>query len=314
MEANVAYSATCGQSQIGPTQTFFTPEGLAVDSGGNLWVANSGNDTITEICLASSTPPCNQRQSQYVQAILTNNLSKPSRLVFDKNWNLYVANTGSDNEPILEFTQPLSSTSVPNVIYDDSISRPLGIAVDENYLYIVNNKTGSLSVKDLKANKFLPPYSLGKDTAPGAIALVPNGLGMIIGNGPTGRPTSIDLFSLPLIVNFQKSLAVDAHYTGPTGIAIAPQGVFVSDLYSGNAVVYQNKIVSMNSIPQTSPLIELENSQTGYSEGIAFVQDSTNPQLFTVYVANSAFNSISVFFVNTSAKAVVPATYYGSYQ
>jgi hypothetical protein len=319
LESNAGATGSCGPAHI--AQNFSNPEGLALDpsGNGNLWVANAGNSSIAVICLASS-PICTG-QIPYVQTVLQGNgLNQPSRLVFDTAGDLYVANTGSAKSPVLRYAAPLSPMSVPKPIYNESINRPLGIAVDENYLYIVNNGDGSngdgsLTLLDPNTFAFKGNPSLAPDSAPGAIVIdrTPNGPELVVGNGPTRRPSTIDLFSMPLSVNFQgPSLAVDAHNTGPTGIAIDSNAIYVSDLYSGNAVVYPNNITSRSPPTSNAPSIMLQSSQTGYCEGIA-VAPTQNPSIRTVYVANSAWNSISVFSVDFQQQT--PSyTYIGSYQ
>jgi hypothetical protein len=307
LESNAGATGSCGPAHL--AQNFNDPEGLAFDSSGNLWVANAGNSSIAIICLASS-PICTG-QIPYVQTVLQGNpLNQPSRLAFDMAGDLYVANTGSAKSPVLKYTAPITSMSAPKTIYNDSINRPLGIAIDENYLYIVNNGNGTLTLLDPRT--LLPngnPPSLAPDSAPGAIALGPNGSGLLIGNGPSGAPSTIDLFGLPPNVHPQGApLARDAHNTGPTGIAIDANAIYVSDLYSGNAVVYPNNIVNKSS--NAAPIV-LQSNQTGYCEGIAVAPNSQNPSMSTVYVANSAWNSISVFSVDFQQQT---SSYIGSYQ
>ena len=63
-----------------------TPEGLAFDAAGNLYVANAGNNTISEVTLAGVV-------STFVNTGL---YSSPAGLAFDTSpaTNLYVANQG----------------------------------------------------------------------------------------------------------------------------------------------------------------------------------------------------------------------------
>jgi hypothetical protein len=60
-----------------------SPEGLAVNSAGNLYVANSGDGTVSQINSAGNV------------STFASGLNSPSALAFDPSGNLYVANPGN---------------------------------------------------------------------------------------------------------------------------------------------------------------------------------------------------------------------------
>ena len=59
------------------------PDGLAFDAAGNLYVANSGNDTVSEVTPAG------------VVSTFASGFNFPDGLAFDAAGNLYVANSGN---------------------------------------------------------------------------------------------------------------------------------------------------------------------------------------------------------------------------
>ena len=61
------------------------PEGLAFDAGGNLYVANEGNNTISKVTPAGVVSP-----------FVSSGLDEPTGLAFDAGGNLYVANEGNN--------------------------------------------------------------------------------------------------------------------------------------------------------------------------------------------------------------------------
>ncbi len=65
----------------------FGPNGLAFDGNGNLYVANEGNNTLSEVSPSGTV-------TTFVAA--SAGLSGPTGLAFDSNGNLYVANGGSN--------------------------------------------------------------------------------------------------------------------------------------------------------------------------------------------------------------------------
>ena len=89
------------------------PFGLALDSSGNVFVSNAGNDTIIKLS-PSGTPT--------TFATASTGLSRPEGLAFDSAGNLYVANAG--NGTIEEFT-PGGSHSV----YASGVGSPAAIAI-----------------------------------------------------------------------------------------------------------------------------------------------------------------------------------------
>jgi sugar lactone lactonase YvrE len=118
----------------GPTTSplnYFGPEGVAVDSQGNLYVADTGNDRVLEYNAPMSTcatfpctgPPPNAVFGQlgdffaggcnfasFTVAASADSLCSPWGLAVDANDNLYVADEA--NNRVLEYNTPLKVTAV----------------------------------------------------------------------------------------------------------------------------------------------------------------------------------------------------------
>ncbi len=112
-------------------QRFFGPEGLVLypPNSNQLWVANSGNNSVIEVCISTG---CG---SGVLMTLTDPQLQGPSRLAFDSSGNLYVANTAGNN--VLEFRNPLSSNSATVVPFADPLNRRLGLAIDsDDTLYV----------------------------------------------------------------------------------------------------------------------------------------------------------------------------------
>jgi len=104
-----------------------TPNGIAFDSQGNLYVANSTAGTISEFA-ASGT---------YI-GVFASGLSSPAGLVFDQFGNLYVANNGDGT--ITEIT-PSGSPSQ----YASGLNGPNGLAFGPNgNLYVADGSDDSI--------------------------------------------------------------------------------------------------------------------------------------------------------------------------
>jgi hypothetical protein len=133
-----------------------TPSAAAVDAGGNVWITNRGNNTVTELAhsgavLATSAAVLSGpaavaldatgdpwianatadtlthfSDSAAVNGSASGGLDVPAGLAMDPQGNLWVANSGTDN--LVEFTSagvPLSG----NGFSGSGISNPLGIAI-----------------------------------------------------------------------------------------------------------------------------------------------------------------------------------------
>jgi DNA-binding beta-propeller fold protein YncE len=116
--------------------TFFvagvnSPNGLAFDASGNLYVTN-GNNTISEV-----TP------GGIVSTFVDSNqgLNYPFALAFDASGNLYVANAG--NNTISEVTPGgVVSTFVDST---QGLNDPLALAFDAGNLYVANAISNTIS-------------------------------------------------------------------------------------------------------------------------------------------------------------------------
>ena len=118
-----------------------TPLYLALDGVGNLYAANSGNDTIMKF-----TP-------DGVGSVFTSfGVSAPTGLALDDVGNLYVANSG--NNTIMKY----APDGAGSVFANTGVSDPRGLAFDSaGNLYVANNAiTGSIGGHHLCQPRPLP--------------------------------------------------------------------------------------------------------------------------------------------------------------
>ena len=104
-----------------------TPEGLALDSAGNLYAANYGNNTIEEF------------NSSGVGTVFANSgLDGPSSLAFDSSGNLYALNV--INNTIEKFDSSGNGSLFASLAAGHTVSAPQGLAFDSSgNLYVANN-------------------------------------------------------------------------------------------------------------------------------------------------------------------------------
>ena len=120
-----------------------SPSGIARDSAGNLYVANNGNNAISEYASGASGAP----NPIATIAGANTGLNNPVAVALDSNANIYVANcgtctgaTGADSITVYSAgsngnVAPAATIADP----DTSMDFPLGVALDSTWnLYVVN--------------------------------------------------------------------------------------------------------------------------------------------------------------------------------
>ncbi len=140
-----------------------TPKGIAVDSSGNVWTANAGNNSVSEF---ANTGAALSGPAGY--AVGTS--AVPAAIAIDLNGNAWVANSG--NSTVSEIS-PGGGTVTP--FNGGSISAPMGLAIDaSNNVWVANSGNGG-SVTEITPGS-TPTYANYPSTGiavPTAIALNP---------------------------------------------------------------------------------------------------------------------------------------------
>jgi sugar lactone lactonase YvrE len=249
----------------------FENEGVAFDSGGNLWVADQSNSRVLEF--TPGTPPCSSGQfctgmdaalvigqgsftSNTIQYPPTlNSLNYPAGVAFDSSGNLWVADKGDSR--VLEFTPgtpPCSSGQFctgmdaalvigqGTPITRNGLDQPMGVAFDSG---------GNLWVADsdgCRVLEFSPPFSNEMDAA-----LVIGELGFI---GDTCMHTQ-------------------NYMDGPTSVANDSAGnLWVAD--QGNSRVLEFSPPFSNGMPAALVIGQPGFKTSTYNQGSGFSSSSCN--------------------------------------
>lgn len=268
----------------GALAQFDSPEGVAVDAAGNVYVAEYGNHTIRKITAAGVvTTLAGAGHSGYADDTGSNALfSYPEALTVDADGNVYVADTW--NYRIRKVTPAgvvttIAGSGTPAVVdgtgSNASFSEPVGIAVDS---------TGNLYVTDKN--------TIRKITSAGVVTTIAGNSGIQSSSDGTGlaasfnRPTgiSIDASGNLYIADLNSSLirkmtpagvvttiagSGTAGYADGTGSAASfnyPTGVTVDA--AGNVFVADNSNHMIRMITSAGVVTTLAGSTTsGYAEG-----------------------------------------------
>jgi uncharacterized protein (TIGR03437 family) len=150
-----------------------SPLGVAVDSTGNLWIADTGNHRILRYSagtLESSSPAADLVIGQKDFADFGSNRSgaaspvgfdSPSAVAFDREGQLYVSDTG--NRRVLRFKPPFltdssASTTIP--MPGTVSATPAGLAVSDSLLYVALPRENRIIVFTMPANTTPTPANV----------------------------------------------------------------------------------------------------------------------------------------------------------
>jgi streptogramin lyase len=140
---------------------FNAPHSTTIDAHGNVWVANSGNNTVTMLS-QSGTPAASSPLSG-------NGLNAPAAVAIDANGNAWVANKGTAS--VSAFTSG-GGTFGLSPFTGAGLSHPQAIAIDApGNIWVANS--GSQNLSELNGNGSpLQQVSTGSAT-PGSLAINP---------------------------------------------------------------------------------------------------------------------------------------------
>jgi hypothetical protein len=137
-----------------------TPKGIAVDSSGNVWTANAGNNSVSEF---SNVGAALSGGSGYTAGPL----NVPAAIAIDVSGNAWVANSG--NSTVTE----LNSTGTTGTVFKGgNLSTPVSVAIDaSSNIWIANS--GNASVTEIGTSGALSNYTDAGIAAASAIAINP---------------------------------------------------------------------------------------------------------------------------------------------
>lgn len=156
---------SAAQSAV-PTSTLDSPEGVAIDASGNIYVADTWHSRVLKETLSGST---------YIESVVDTRFSLPEAIAVDGNGNVYVAdiNSSGTNRVVKE---TLSSGSYIQSVVASGSFIPSGIAVDGNgNVYIAEDDHGLVLKETPTGNGYTQSTAVSGSLVPCGIVVDENG-------------------------------------------------------------------------------------------------------------------------------------------
>jgi streptogramin lyase len=143
------------------------PKGIATDPGGNVWVANSGGNSVTKLDALGITTSDATGYLSGANGYTVGSLSAPSAIAIDIGGNAWLANSGNNT-----VTEINASGTTGTVFSGGNLSAPSSVAVDaSSNVWVANQSNGT--VTQISSSGNLTNYNGAGITAPTAIAINP---------------------------------------------------------------------------------------------------------------------------------------------
>jgi streptogramin lyase len=145
-----------------------TPKGIATDTGGNVWVANSGANSVTKFDALGITQTDATGYLSGTSGYTLGSLSAPVALAIDTSGNAWVANGNST------VTEIAANGSTGTLFSGGSLSSPSGVAIDaSNNVWVANSGNASVTEITPGTTPVYANYTGSGIAAPSAIAINP---------------------------------------------------------------------------------------------------------------------------------------------
>jgi sugar lactone lactonase YvrE len=284
------------ESTVSSNMPLTTPQGMAVDAAGSLYVADSGSNQVLQIKQGTA------------QAVMTSSggLGTPRSVAVDGAGNVYIAD--SANNTIWKvgpsFGTAVVVTSATINSPSGGLSGPRGVAVDgAGNIYIADTGNGRILVTSPSADGgYLTPWQLSTSTAltaPYAVAVdrgsvyIADFSGNFVLIEPAGGTENA-------LGNEGAEIKISAGVSAPTGVAVdVNKNVYIANSGTAN-VLKVTKGKDCYGLPAAVATVATLNSPQGVAvdgSGDVFIADSTH-----VYEENYTAPPTALTFATPTAQ------------
>ncbi|HEY8899439.1 MAG TPA: NHL repeat-containing protein [Chthoniobacterales bacterium] len=280
--------------------TMNAPQGVAVDTSGNLWVADTGNNRVLKFTgaskIATSGPDANaffgqEEDDTGTPTTSQRGMNAPTGLAFDSAGALYVADKG--NNRVLKFN---GATSLASYAFADGIFGQAALSNGQgNFL---------ASTAGLSNSAFNAPVGVAVDLD-GNLWVADSGNHRVLKFASvTTQPINGSAIATLVLgqTNFTSNIVVNpptaSTLRGPSGVAFDPLGrLYVADTINNRVVIYQSPstlidggaatfvlgqatfITNAATLPTTSQTSLNGPRGVVFSQNFIFVTDATTSRM-----------------------------------
>lgn len=269
-----------------------SPQGIAVDANGNIFVSDNTNSRIRRI----------DGTTGIISTFTTSNISNPNGMAFDSKGDLIIAENGNNGQiirvtPDGKTSQVIAGTNVSGTFGGDGqyafnsvLNSPAGVALDKNdNIYIADTSNNRVRMIKNVNNCVYTPLTISGTAMSNSctVSTIAGGLstpqfGVLCGTNNTCLPDGTNTVG-------DGGPAVLARVQGPYGIAVTPDG---SKVYVAQNGDHRIRAIDMNTglisslignclagalvIPCTSGNFGSPTNGNSFGDGKPAVQGTTN--------------------------------------
>jgi len=213
--------------------TFSFPTRLAIDGAGNIWVANPGNGSVTEVPRGITPASCAASPSACIN-FSAGGITAPNGMAIDAAGNVWVANVGGTVVEIPNGVTPGSCAASPSACISfegGGVENPDGVAVDA---------TGNIWIANF-GNSSVTEIPIG--ATPASCAASPSACINFSGGGISGpKGISADSAGNIWIANFGNSSVTEIPVGATSASCAASPSACIN--FSGTAFSFPDAIAS----------------------------------------------------------------------